>query len=143
MINKNFIWLIFIFFLKSLNSKLSSLNSSYLEPPHNGRNNGEQTHLVGFGVDGEIHSFGIHIGVRLQENEEGVFAIIDVINGKVQSGFKAFGLFDGPVHGNVETVVGRHPISVALAEFGDVRAHVEVVPDRDGHRVAGLIDPQG
>ena len=63
------------------------LLSLKLERPHHRRDDGEEAHLVGVVLHGETRQvavFGVDGG--LEENEERVFAVIDVVNGKVQPG---------------------------------------------------------
>ena len=76
-----------------------------------------------------------------EEDQERVLPVIDVVDREVESCLELGGLLDGPIHRDVEPVVGVDTVFVAVAEFGDHGAHVEVVAERHGHRVARLVNP--
>jgi hypothetical protein len=46
--------------------------------------------LVGLGVDGEVGGFGVYVGMGFEEYEEGVFTVINIVNGEVEACFESF-----------------------------------------------------
>ena len=90
----------------------------------------------------QVEGFARHkIGGCFKEDEERIFAVIDIVNREVQAGFEAFPFHDVPIQRQVEPVVRVEPIGIARAILGDERAGEEIVADRDGHRVAGSEHP--
>ena len=44
-------------------------------------------------------------------------AFIQIVNGEIQAGFEMLTLCDKPIDRNIQTMIRRHPVSVASAVF--------------------------
>ena len=66
-----------------------------------------------------------------KEDEERILSIINIVNREVEAGLEPFFLHDGPVEGEVETVVRLETVGVAVAVLGGEGAADEVVADGD------------
>ena len=112
-----------------------------LEVPGYGRQNREQAHLIRLSLHVETLSLNIEIGLRFKENEEGIFAVIDVIHREIETGFEMFAFANVPIEGKIESMVRGQPVRVAVAVLGDDGARQKIVTHRDGHRIAGREHP--
>lgn len=106
-----------------------------LEVPRYGRQDGEKAHLICLGLHVETLPLLV-IGLGFKENEEGVFAVIDVIHREIEAGLEMFAFANVPVDGKVEAMVRRQPIGVAVAVLGDDGAGQKVVAHWNRHRIA-------